>query len=75
MSYFNGWHWPTFFLSLIIFVIAANLWNIFKYTLLKHRAQARVKKADAALQELIKKLKGDKQEINDIIEKLKQAKS
>ncbi len=74
-EFFVGWHWPTFFWSLIIFVLAVNLWNFFKYKLLVRRARARGRRADAELQVLLKKLKADNQEIGDIIEKMKQPKS
>ncbi len=75
MSYFlSGWHWPTFFLSLIIFVLVVNLWNYFKYNLLARQARARGRKAEAELQVLLNKLKAGNQEIGDIIEKMNQPK-
>lgn len=75
MTIFNGWHWPTFFLSLIIFTLAVNFWNIVKYTILKNQALARARRANANLQGLLKKLKTENQEIGGLIEKLKPPKS
>ncbi|MBN3032699.1 MAG: hypothetical protein JW873_01245 [Candidatus Saganbacteria bacterium] len=75
MQIFNGFHWPTFFLALAVFILLANLWNILKFTLIKNRAAARVKESDAALKNLLSKLKAKDQEINDLIAKFKQPKS
>jgi cell division protein FtsB len=75
MMLFSDFHWPTFFVALLVFFLAVNLWNVVKYSLLKNRAEARVKKADAELQELLKKLKKDNQKISDLIAKMKQPKS
>ena len=75
MTILSDWHWPTFFISLIIFILAANLWNIVKYTILKNRAEARARKAGAVLKDLLAKLKTGNREIGDLMEKLKQPKS
>ncbi len=75
MQIFNGFHWPTFFLALAVFILLANFWNIVKFTILKNRAAARVKQSDAALKNLLSKLKAKDQEINDLIEKIKKSAS
>ena len=75
MAIFNGFHWPTFFLSLTIFIIAVNIWNVVKYTIARERARARVKQSEAIQQKLLQKLKAGSQEINDLTAKIKQPKS
>ena len=75
MTIFIDFHWPTFFISLAFFILAVNVWNIIKFTLARNRARASVKRSEAKMQSLLVKLKSGKQEINDLLTKIKQPKS
>ena len=75
MTIFSGFHWPTFFISLAVFILVANLWNVFRFTIARNRAANKVKQADVALKTMLQKLRADTREIEGLIAKFKQPKS
>jgi hypothetical protein len=75
MTFFNGFHWPTFFYSLIFFIVVANIWKIVKATITLNRAKKKVKQADAALKEMLQALRSKNQEIEGLLDKFKRKKS
>jgi hypothetical protein len=71
LNVFSDFHWPTFFISLILFIVVVNLWILIKAYFFKARAEAKVKKMEKSVEDLLEKLKTEDKKIEGLIQKFK----
>jgi hypothetical protein len=66
---FNNLDWTAFFVALVVFTLAANLFNLAKAYWLKRRADNRVKTAERKLAGLKQLLKENEEKLYQVITK------
>lgn len=66
-----NWHWPTFFVSIVIFFVVISVWNVIKTQVFKIKSKRQVEIMDASLKELQKKLEVEDKKLQDIVNKIK----
>ncbi|MFC1570918.1 hypothetical protein ACFL31_00035 [Candidatus Margulisiibacteriota bacterium] len=67
---FIDFHWPTFFTSLVIFILVANLFNLVKVSFIRQRHKTKLRKIDRSMKDLLSNLGLEDKKIDELIKNI-----